>query len=91
MKSGWSRRQFLKTTTAAVVLGTAERATAAASSSLPKRRLGKTGEMSRASVLAPAPVSARSKTKRRRKRYSNGLSLSESTISTPPAPTRVEA
>ena len=45
MKSGWSRRQFLKTTTAAVVLGAAEKTLAAASSSLPKRRLGKTGEM----------------------------------------------
>ena len=45
MESRWSRRQFLKTTAAAVVLGTAERATAAAASSLPKRRLGKTGEM----------------------------------------------
>ena len=45
MESQWSRRQFLKTTAAAVVLGTAERATAAAASSLPKRRLGKTGEM----------------------------------------------
>ncbi len=45
MESHWSRRQFLKTTAAAVVLGTAERATAAAAGSLPKRRLGKTGEM----------------------------------------------
>jgi aryl-alcohol dehydrogenase-like predicted oxidoreductase len=45
MESQWSRRQFLKTTAAAVVLGTAERATAAAASSLPKRRLGKTGAM----------------------------------------------
>ena len=45
MESQWSRRHFLKTTAAAVVLGTAERATAAAASSLPKRRLGKTGEM----------------------------------------------
>jgi aryl-alcohol dehydrogenase-like predicted oxidoreductase len=45
MESQWSRRQFLKTTAAAVVLGTAERATAASASSLPKRRLGKTGEM----------------------------------------------
>ena len=45
METRWSRRQFLKTTAAAVVLGTAESATAAAASSLPKRRLGKTGEM----------------------------------------------
>ena len=45
MKSPWSRRQFLKTTTAAVVLGAAEKALGAAASSLPKRRLGKTGEM----------------------------------------------
>jgi len=45
MESSWSRRQFLKTTAAAVVLGAAERATAAGASSLPKRRLGKTGVM----------------------------------------------
>ena len=45
MESRWSRRQFLKTTTAAVVLGAAEKALAAASSALPKRRLGKTGEL----------------------------------------------
>jgi aryl-alcohol dehydrogenase-like predicted oxidoreductase len=44
MKLHWSRRQFLKTTAAAVVLGAADKALAAASS-LPKRRLGKTGEM----------------------------------------------
>jgi uncharacterized protein len=44
MKSKWSRREFLKTTTAAVVLGAAEKAMGAAAS-LPKRRLGKTGEM----------------------------------------------
>jgi uncharacterized protein len=45
MKMRWSRREFLKTTTAAVVLGATEKAMAAAASSLPKRRLGKTGEM----------------------------------------------
>ena len=48
MKSRWSRRDFLKTTTAAVVLGAAEKALGASptlSTSLPKRRLGKTGEM----------------------------------------------
>jgi aryl-alcohol dehydrogenase-like predicted oxidoreductase len=45
MKSPRSRRQFLKTITAAVVLGAAEKAFGAATSSLPKRRLGKTGEM----------------------------------------------
>jgi aryl-alcohol dehydrogenase-like predicted oxidoreductase len=45
MKSNWSRREFLKTTTAAVVLSTAEKALAAATSTLVKRRLGKTGEM----------------------------------------------
>ncbi len=45
MASHWSRRQFLKTTAAAVVLGTAERATAAGAGSLPKRRLGKTAAM----------------------------------------------
>jgi len=44
MESQWSRRQFLKTTAAAVVLGAADKALAAASS-LPKRRLGKTGAM----------------------------------------------
>jgi uncharacterized protein len=45
MKSRWSRRKFLKTTTAVLVLGTAERTFAAAARSLPKRRLGKTGVM----------------------------------------------
>lgn len=45
MKSSWSRREFLKTTTAAVVLGAAERALSASGTLLPKRRLGKTGEM----------------------------------------------
>ena len=45
MKSNWSRREFLKSTTVAVVLGAAEKALGAAASSLPKRRLGKTGEM----------------------------------------------
>ena len=45
MKSRWSRREFLKTTTAAVVLGAAENTLGAAVNSLPKRRLGKTAEM----------------------------------------------
>jgi uncharacterized protein len=47
MKSRWSRREFLKSTTAAVVLGAAEKALGASQSlsALPKRRLGKTGEM----------------------------------------------
>ena len=47
MKSHWSRREFLKSTTAAVVLTAAEKALAATASlaALPKRRLGKTGEM----------------------------------------------
>ena len=45
MKTRWSRREFLKTTTAAVVLGAAEKTLGAAASSLPRRRLGKTGEM----------------------------------------------
>ena len=48
MKSRWSRREFLKTTTAAMVLGAAENALGATSPQvglLPKRRLGKTGEM----------------------------------------------
>jgi aryl-alcohol dehydrogenase-like predicted oxidoreductase len=45
MKSSWSRREFLKTSTAALVLGAAEKALGATAASLPKRRLGKTGEM----------------------------------------------
>ena len=45
MKTRWSRREFLKTTTAAVVLGAAENTLGAAPSALAKRRLGKTGEM----------------------------------------------
>lgn len=45
MKARWSRREFLKTTTAAVVLGAAENTLGATQSSLAKRRLGKTGEM----------------------------------------------
>ena len=44
MKTGWSRRAFLKTTAAAVLLGTVEKAKAA-TNSLPRRRLGRTGEM----------------------------------------------
>lgn len=45
MKTCWSRREFLKTTTAAVVFGAAEKALGATATSLPRRRLGKTGEM----------------------------------------------
>ena len=45
MENQWSRREFLKTTAAVVVLGTAEKALGAAGESLPKRRLGMTGEM----------------------------------------------
>jgi aryl-alcohol dehydrogenase-like predicted oxidoreductase len=45
MKSSWSRREFLKITTTAMVLGAAEKALGATAISLPKRRLGKTGEM----------------------------------------------
>ena len=46
MKIHWSRREFLKTTTAAVVLGAAaDEALSALSTTLQKRRLGKTGEM----------------------------------------------
>ena len=45
MKSRWSRREFLKTTTAAVVLGVAQNAVSGTPDPLPKRRLGKTGEM----------------------------------------------
>jgi len=48
MKSRWSRREFLKNITAAVMLSAGEKAlgaTASPFSALPKRRLGKTGEM----------------------------------------------
>jgi aryl-alcohol dehydrogenase-like predicted oxidoreductase len=48
MKSRWSRREFLKTTTAAMVLGAAESVMGASAPQLTvltKRRLGKTGEM----------------------------------------------
>jgi uncharacterized protein len=48
MKSRWSRREFLRTTAAAMLLGAAENTLGAATSNvalLPKRRLGKTGEM----------------------------------------------
>lgn len=47
MKSRWSRREFLKSATAGVVLGVTKPALGASQSlsSLPKRRLGKTGEM----------------------------------------------
>jgi uncharacterized protein len=52
MKLRWSRREFLKTTTAAMVLGAAEKtlsATPPQLTLLPKRLLGKTGE--RVSVI----------------------------------------
>ena len=45
MKSKWTRREFLKTTSAAVVLGAAGKTSAATAAPLPKRRLGKTSEM----------------------------------------------
>ncbi len=45
MKTHWSRREFLKATAATAVLGAAGKTFAAAARSLPKRRLGKTGEM----------------------------------------------
>jgi len=48
MKPSWSRREFLKTTTAAVFFGGAEMtlgATQIGSAALPKRRLGQTGVM----------------------------------------------
>src|SRR5262245_63772605 len=45
MKKGLSRRDFLKGTTAAVMLGTAEKALSAMPATLAKRRLGKTGQM----------------------------------------------
>jgi len=44
MNSRWSRRDFLKSTAAAMLFGAAENALGA-TQSLPKRRLGKTGEM----------------------------------------------
>ncbi|MDP2602479.1 MAG: aldo/keto reductase [Deltaproteobacteria bacterium] len=44
MNSRWSRREFLKSTAAAMFIGGAEMALGA-TQSLPKRRLGKTGEM----------------------------------------------
>ena len=45
MKRQWSRREFLTTTAAAVVLGTGEKALAAGTGSLPKRQWGITAEM----------------------------------------------
>jgi aryl-alcohol dehydrogenase-like predicted oxidoreductase len=45
MKTRWSRREFLKTTTAAVVLGAADKTSGATPATLQRRRLGKTGEM----------------------------------------------
>jgi aryl-alcohol dehydrogenase-like predicted oxidoreductase len=45
MKTRLSRREFLKTTAAAVMLGGAEKALGAVPATLPKRRLGKTSEM----------------------------------------------
>ena len=45
MKFHWSRRDFLKNTTAAAVLAAAEQTFGAMPSTLQKRRLGKTGEM----------------------------------------------
>ncbi|MGN6733359.1 MAG: aldo/keto reductase [Candidatus Binatia bacterium] len=45
MRTHWTRRAFLKTTAAAVVFGTGERAFAAGAGSVPKRRMGMTGEM----------------------------------------------
>src|SRR5262245_20600116 len=45
MKTRLSRRDFLKSTTAAVVLGAAEKALGAMPATLAKRRLGTTGEM----------------------------------------------
>jgi uncharacterized protein len=45
VKLHWTRREFLKTTATAVVLGAGGATSAGAATSLPKRRLGKTGEM----------------------------------------------
>ena len=52
MTTRWSRRDFLKNTTAAVMLGAAEKALGAVASSLPKRRLGKPARWFPASVSA---------------------------------------
>ncbi len=75
MESHWSRRQFLKTTTAAVVLGAAEKTLAAGcelTAKTPPRQNRR--KWYPASVSAPAPASAPSKTKTPRKPCSNGLS-----------------
>jgi hypothetical protein len=45
MNSRWSRRDFLKNSTAAVVLAAADSILAAATAALQKRLLGKTGAM----------------------------------------------
>ena len=45
MKSLWSRRDFLKRSTAAVVLGAADKALGAGGAALQRRPLGRTGEM----------------------------------------------
>jgi uncharacterized protein len=45
MKTRWSRREFLKTTSAAVVLGATTKTFGATANSLAKRRLGQTDEM----------------------------------------------
>jgi aryl-alcohol dehydrogenase-like predicted oxidoreductase len=45
MKTHWSRREFLKTTATAVALSAGDKAWSAVPLTLPKRRLGKTGEM----------------------------------------------
>ena len=45
MKSNWSRRKFLKTTTAVVVLAATEQTFGATPTTLQRRRLGKTAEM----------------------------------------------
>jgi len=84
MKTRWSRREFLKTTAVAVVLGTGEKALAAAGSSLPKRPLGKTGEMVSCMALAQARASVPSKAKTRRRRCSRRLFTRASITSIPP-------
>ena len=77
MKSRWSRREFLKTTTAAMVLGAAEKALAATAPQLAYYRnavLGKLEKWFPASASARAPDSVPFRTRTRLRRFSSGLS-----------------
>ena len=86
-KIQWSRREFLKTTTAAVVLGVAaDKALSALPATLPKRRLGKTSEMVSCIGFGCGTGSVRSKAKTPRRRCSSALSIWASITSTPLAP-----